>query len=44
MADAQAARIAALEGKLAELRSAVNMMREPMARLLEMHPDDLCAA
>lgn len=39
--DERDARIAALEGKLAELRSAVNMMREPMARLLEMHPDDL---
>ena len=35
------ARIAGLEQKLAELRAAVDMLREPMARLLEMHPDDL---
>lgn len=39
--DAKDARIAALEQKLAEMRAAVNMMREPMARLLEVHPDDL---
>lgn len=37
------ARIAGLEQKLAELRAAVNALREPMARLLEMHPDDLRA-
>jgi hypothetical protein len=39
--DERDARIAALEQKLSELRSAVGMLREPMARLLEMHPDDL---
>lgn len=39
--DERDARIAALEQKLAEMRAAVDMMREPMARLLEMHPDDL---
>ena len=37
------ARIAALEQKIAELRAAANMLREPVARLLEMHPDDLKA-
>lgn len=37
------ARIAGLEQKLAELRAAVDTLREPMARLLEMHPDDLRA-
>ena len=37
------ARIAGLEQKLAELRAAVDMLREPIARLLEMHPDDLKA-
>ena len=37
------ARIAGLEQKLAELRAAVDMLREPVARLLEMHPDDLKA-
>ncbi len=36
-------RIAALEQKLEELREAANMLREPVARLLEMHPDDLKA-
>lgn len=41
--DERDARIAALEQKLAEMRAAVDMMREPMARLLEMHPDDLRA-
>ena len=35
------ARIAALEQKLSEMREAVSMLREPVARLLEMHPDDL---
>ena len=39
--DERDARIAALEQKLSELRAAVNMMREPMERLLEVHPDDL---
>lgn len=37
------ARIAGLEQKLAELRAAVDTLREPMARLLEMRPDDLRA-
>ena len=37
------ARIAGLEQKLSELRAAVDMLREPIARLLEMHPDDLKA-
>jgi len=41
--DEQAARVAALEQKLTEMRAAVDMLREPMARLLEMHPDDLKA-
>lgn len=35
------ARIAGLEQKLAELRAAVDLLREPMAKLLEMHQDDL---
>lgn len=35
------ARVAALTEKLDELREAINMLREPVARLLEMHPDDL---
>ena len=39
--DERDARIAALEQKLAELRAAADMLREPVARLLEMHPDDL---
>lgn len=39
--DERDARIAALEQKLAELRAARDALREPMARLLEMHPDDL---
>lgn len=39
--DERDARIAALEQKVAELRSAADMLREPVARLLEMHPDDL---
>ena len=37
------ARIAALEQKLTELREARDALREPMARLFEMHPDDLKA-
>lgn len=37
------ARIKALEQKLAELRAARDALREPMALLLEMHPDDLKA-
>jgi uncharacterized protein YceH (UPF0502 family) len=41
--DERDARIAALEQKLAEMRAAVDMLREPVARLLEMHPDDLRA-
>jgi hypothetical protein len=40
-ADERDARIAALEQKIAELRSARDALREPIARLLEMHPDDL---
>ena len=39
--DERDARIAALEQKLTEMRAAVSMMREPMARMLEIHPDDL---
>jgi hypothetical protein len=39
--DERDGRIAALEQKLAELREAANMLREPVARLLEMHHDDL---
>lgn len=39
--DERDARIAALEQKVAELRAAADMLREPVARLLEMHPDDL---
>lgn len=39
--DERDARIAALEQKVSELRSAADMLREPVARLLEMHPDDL---
>ena len=41
--DERDGRIAALEQKIAELREAANMLREPVARLLEMHPDDLKA-
>lgn len=41
--DERDATIAALEQKIAELRAAVDMLREPMARLLEMHPGDLAA-
>jgi len=41
--DERDARIAALEQKLAELRAAADLLREPVARLLEMHPDDLNA-
>ena len=41
--DPRDARIAALEQKLAELRAAADLLREPVARLLEMHPDDLKA-
>ena len=39
--DQRDATIAALETKLSELRAARDALREPMARLLEMHPDDL---
>lgn len=39
--DEQEARIAGLEEKLATLRAAADTLREPVARLLEMHPDDL---
>ena len=41
--DERDARIAALEAKLTELRRAIDALREPMARLLEMHPEDLKA-
>lgn len=41
--DERDARIAALEQKLAELRAAADLLRDPVARLLEMHPDDLKA-
>lgn len=41
--DERNARIVALESKLAELRLAINKLREPVAHLLEMHPDDLRA-
>lgn len=41
--DERDARIAVLEQKLAELRAARDALREPVARLLEMHPDDLAA-
>ena len=41
--DERDARIAGLEQKLAEVRAAADGLREPMARLLEMHPDDLKA-
>lgn len=40
MSEAEA-RIATLEAKLAEMRDAVRALREPLAALLEMHPDDL---
>ncbi|MBN8489618.1 MAG: hypothetical protein J0M20_18045 [Burkholderiales bacterium] len=39
--DERDARIAALEQKISELRAAADALQEPMARLLEMHPDDL---
>ncbi len=39
--DERDARIAALEKKLNAMRSAVNAMRDPLAELLEIHPDDL---
>jgi len=39
--DERDARIAALEQRLEEMRAAVDGMRDPIARLLEMHPDDL---
>lgn len=39
--DERDARIAALEQKVSELRAAANMLRKPVAMLLEMHPDDL---
>lgn len=38
--DERDARIAALEEKLAELRAARDALREPLAQLLELHPDD----
>lgn len=41
--DERDAHIAALEEKVQELRDAINGLREPVARLLEMHPDDLKA-
>jgi uncharacterized protein YceH (UPF0502 family) len=41
--DERDARVAALEQKIAELRAAADALREPVARLLEMHPDDLKA-
>ena len=41
--DERDARIAALEQKLTELRAAADTLREPVARLLEIHPDDLKA-
>ena len=41
--DERNARIVALESKLAELRMAISKLREPMACLFEMHPDDLRA-
>ena len=41
--DERDARIAALEQKLSEMREAVNMLREPVAKLLEMPPEDLNA-
>lgn len=41
--DERDARIAALEQKLSGMRAAVDMLRKPMALLLEMHPDDLGA-
>ena len=41
--DERDARIAAMKEKLGEMRAAVDMLREPVARLLEMHPDDLKA-
>lgn len=40
-ADERDARIAVVEEKISELRAAIKMLREPMAILLEMHPDDL---
>lgn len=39
--DERDARIAALQGKIEELRAAIDLLREPVARLLEMHPTDL---
>jgi hypothetical protein len=42
-ADERNAQIFALENKLAELRVAISKVREPIALLLEMHPDDLKA-
>lgn len=41
--DERDATIAALREKLGALRAAIDMLREPMAMLLEMHPDDLRA-
>ena len=41
--DERDARIAALEDELCALRESVGALREPMARLLGMHPDDLKA-
>lgn len=39
--DERDATIAALREKIGALRAAIDMLREPVARLLEMHPDDL---
>jgi len=39
--DERDARITVLEKKLADLRAFVITLREPMAQLFEMHPDDL---
>ena len=41
--DERDARIAALEQELDDMRAAVDQLREPVARLLGMHPDDLKA-
>lgn len=41
--DERDAHISALEEKLQELRQAIDGLRVPVARLLEMHPDDLKA-
>jgi hypothetical protein len=41
--DRRDATIAALEGNLSELRAAIDELRQPVAKLFEMHPDDLAA-